>query len=232
MEIVYVGVAIVGAAAIGWCGPRFIALAREPLSDAEETDEEPKPLYSDLAARPGLAPRLAALAAVLMAIASLGIDEPLLLPAWATFAGVGSWLAYVDLRTRYLPWDLTAPLHLVALALVGLASLVAMDRAIILMALIGNVVVYTVFWLIWQLGRWFEQPFGMGDVRVAGIFGLLLGALGYDETVYGTIVGFSLGALAGLALLVRGRVGLKDPYAFGPYLIIGAFFGPPLALVF
>lgn len=228
MQTLYVVATAVGAGVLGLLGPHVISRLPEPEPDPSEADEPPKPLYVDLARRPRLAPALALVAAVLALVVALGIDEPLLLPAWAVFAGVGTWLSFIDLRTRLLPYALTLPLHVVVLVLVALASLVAQDRSIILKGLIGNLVLYGVFRLIYALGRWISQPFGFGDVRIAGVIGLLLGALGAAETVYGGYAGFILGAVVGLGLYATGRIGRRDPFAFGPYLVVGAFLGPPL----
>ncbi|MGQ2911475.1 prepilin peptidase [Aeromicrobium sp.] len=228
MQTLYVVATVVGAGVLGLLGPHVISRLPEPEPDPSEVDEPPKPLYADLARRPRLAPALALVAAVLALVVALGIDEPLLLPAWAVFAGVGTWLSFIDLRTQLLPYALTLPLHVVVLALVGLASLVAQDRSIILKGLIGNLVLYGVFRLIYALGRWISQPFGFGDVRIAGVIGLLLGALGAAETLYGGYAGFILGAVVGLGLYAAGRIGRRDPFAFGPYLVVGAFLGPPL----
>jgi leader peptidase (prepilin peptidase)/N-methyltransferase len=229
VDTTWVLATVVAAGAIGALGPWVVARLPEPEPHPDDVDEPAKPLYADLARAPRLAPALAVSAAVLGLLAALGIEEPLLLPAWAVFAGVGAWLSYVDLRTRLLPYALTLPLHLVALALVGLASLLAQDRAIVLKALIGNVVVYLLFRLVYALGRWVKQPFGFGDVRLSGVIGLLLGAIGPAATLYGTYAGFILGTVVGLLLVARGRIGRRDPFAFGPYLVAGAFVGPPLA---
>ena len=229
MDIVPVAAAVVAAAALGELGPWVVARLPEPAPDPDEVDEPPKPLYADLAARPRLAPALAVAAALLTLVAAVGIEEPLLLPAWAVFAAVGSWLAYVDLRTRLLPYRLTVPLHLAVLVLVGLASLLAQDRSFLVKGLVGNLVVFLVFRLVYALGRFVKQPFGFGDVRLAGIIGLLLGALGPTETLYGAYGGLLVGAVAGLALHATGRIGRRDPFPFGPYLVVGAFLGPPVA---
>lgn len=226
--------AVVAAVVIGALGPRVIARLPEPEPDPTETDptgadEPPKPLYVDIAARRGLAVALAVGAGLLALVATVGIDEPLLLPAWAVFAGVGSWLSYVDLRTRLLPYLLTLPLHATLLVLVALASLVAQDRSYVVKGLLGNVVLFLVFRLVYALGRFIKQPFGFGDVRLAGIIGLVLGALGPAETLYGGYAGFVVGAVAGLVLHLTGRIGRRDPFAFGPYLVVGAFLGPPVA---
>lgn len=221
--------ALVGAGLVGACGPVAVRQLPEPVpQDDSGVDEPAKPLYVDLAQRRHLGPVLALSAVLLLAVALPGLDEPALLPAWAVFAGVGSWLAYVDLRTRLLPYLLTVPLHGVCLALVALGAGVADDGALLLHGVVGNVVLYAVFRAVYGLGRWVRQPFGFGDVRLAAIVGLLLGTVGPAATFTGTYASFVIGAMAGVVLLRSGRIGRRDPFAFGPYLLGGAFLGPPL----
>ena len=99
------------------------------------------------------------------------------------------------------------------------------DRRIVLMGLIGNVGVFGVFWLVYQVGRLFKGgAFGYGDVRFAGVVGVALGALGATETLTGAYAAFVLGALGGL---VGSRLGWVDRkgFAFGPYMVLGAIAG-------
>jgi leader peptidase (prepilin peptidase)/N-methyltransferase len=55
--------------------------------------------------------------------------------------------------------------------------------------------------------------------------------VGPSATLYGTYAGFVVGAVAGVVLYRTGRIGRRDPFAFGPYLVLGAFLGPPLAVL-
>ena len=232
MDIAYVVPAALAAALLGALGPVAIARLPEPAPHADDDpDEPPKVPYAELARRPRLAAGLAATSVLLLLVVATGLDEPWLLPAWTAFAGAGSWLAWVDLRTRLLPYLLTLPLHAVCLALVALAALLAGDLGILLKGLLGNVAVFVVFRAVYALGRWVRQPFGFGDVRLAALAGLLLGAVGPSATLYGTYAGFVVGAVAGVVLYRTGRIGRRDPFAFGPYLVLGAFLGPPLALL-
>ncbi|MCX6407966.1 MAG: prepilin peptidase [Propionibacteriales bacterium] len=230
MDIAYVVAAALGAGILGALGPVAIARLPEPAPHPEDDpDEPPKVPYVDLARRRHLAPGLALTSALLVLVAAPGLDEQWLLPAWTAFAGAGSWLAWIDLRTRLLPYLLTLPLHAACLALVALAALLADDLGILLRGLVGNVAVFAVFRAVYALGRWVRQPFGFGDVRLAALMGLLLGAVGPSATLYGTYAGFVVGAVAGVVLYRTGRIGRRDPFAFGPYLLVGAFLGPPLA---
>lgn len=224
-------VAAVLAAGLALLGPRVIGRLVEPEPDPQHPDDPPKPLYADLARTPGLPVRLAVGAAAGVLLAGSGLDERALLGGWVVFAVIGSWLAFIDARTQLLPFQLTVPLHVLVLLAVALAALVAQDWSLLVKGLIGNVVVFVLFAFMYVLGRFLALPFGYGDVRVSAVIGLLLGASGYSETLIGLFGGFVLGSVAGLVLVALGRVGRKDPFPFGPWLIIGAFLGPPLASI-
>ena len=66
---------------------------------------------------------------------------------------------------------------------------------------------------------------GFGDVKLLGVLGLFLGWLGWGVLVVGVAAGFTLGAVAALAMLASRRAGMRDHLAFGPWLIAGALVG-------
>lgn len=219
--------AAVAAALVGALGPAVLRRVPEPPGAADD-----KIPYAELAAYRLLAPGLAVGAAAMAAVVAWRIDDPEMLPLWVVVAGVGAWLAFVDWHTKLLPYRIVAPLYVVTLAFVGLAALLLDDRDVLVRAVVANVVVYLVFRLMYWLGtRFFGGAFGYGDVRLSGVLGLALGALGTSETLVGIYGGFILGAVLGVVL---SRLKVIDPrgYAFGPYMIVGAVlgaaFGPAL----
>jgi leader peptidase (prepilin peptidase)/N-methyltransferase len=62
---------------------------------------------------------------------------------------------------------------------------------------------------------------GMGDVKLAGLLGLLLGWLGWPVVVAGFLLGFVVQAVLGLALIVLRRAGRDTELPFGPALVLG-----------
>jgi leader peptidase (prepilin peptidase)/N-methyltransferase len=70
---------------------------------------------------------------------------------------------------------------------------------------------------------------GMGDVKLAGVMGLYLGA----SVAPAMFVGFAAGALVGIAIvLIRGASARKQGVPFGPFLalggIVGLLYGPAI----
>jgi leader peptidase (prepilin peptidase)/N-methyltransferase len=224
---VTVVLAALAAALIGAVGPRVMRRLPEPEPDPE--DDEVKPLYTDIADARLLAVWLAVGSAPAAALVAWQVPAELV-PAWVLFCGVGSWLTYIDLRTRYLPFLLTVPLHLGVLLLVVLAAVLMDDWDVLVHGLVGNGVVFAAFWLIHFLGWLFRSgSFGYGDVRLGAIIGLALGALGSQPTFVGTYAGWVLGAIFGVVHTIRTRRGARSSYAFGPYLVIGAVIGAATA---
>ena len=219
MTAVTAVIAALGGGLIGAGGPFVIARLPEP----PEPDHD-KIAYAELARARKLGLWFAAAGAVMASVAAWRVS-PELVPVWVLLAGVGSWLAYVDWRTRLLPFLFVAPLYVATLLLVVLGALLLDDWSILVNALIGNAAVFAAFWLVHRVGTLFGGgAFGYGDVRLSGVIGLALGALGAAETLTGTYGGFVLGAVGGLAFSRLGWVD-RQGFAFGPYMIVGAIVG-------
>jgi leader peptidase (prepilin peptidase)/N-methyltransferase len=62
---------------------------------------------------------------------------------------------------------------------------------------------------------------GMGDVKLAGLIGLVLGSLGLRYVLVAAGAGIALGGIGAILALLMGR-GRKDAIPFGPFLAAGA----------
>lgn len=222
---VVVALAAVLAGVVGAAGPFVVRRLPEPVPHPDEVPHEPvKTRYADLGST-RTSVLLALLAAALTSSVAGLLPTLSLLGVWVVLAGVGSWLAWVDWRTRLLPFRLTAPLHAVVLVLLVLAAALDGDWGLLWAGLLANVLVFVLFWVLWFVGARVGSTFGYGDVRLAGILALALGPLGYTATAAGIYAGFLLGAVGGIALSALGIVDRKG-FAFGPYMVVGAFLGP------
>lgn len=196
--------------------------AKEPVEGAEP--EEPKVLYADLAARPGLGWRSAVVSAVCGGLlgASTGLDWPLLWLLPLTPVAVA--LSVIDWHTRLLPRRIVVPATLAAVAVVSVVGLATGERDALVRALVGMVVARSFFWLLWFLR---SAGMGFGDVRLAAPVGLVLGWVGWGALGVGLWVGFIAFALPalGLAVVRRDRSMLKQSFPFGPFMVVGALVG-------
>jgi leader peptidase (prepilin peptidase)/N-methyltransferase len=66
---------------------------------------------------------------------------------------------------------------------------------------------------------------GLGDVKFAVLGGMITGL---NYVVPWLFVAFLTGAIVGIILIARGKAGLKDKIAFGPFLVIAI----PISLIF
>jgi prepilin signal peptidase PulO-like enzyme (type II secretory pathway) len=86
-------------------------------------------------------------------------------------------------------------------------------------ALLGGGVGFLLFVLIFLVGR--GRMMGAGDVKLAGVIGLMTG---YPMVWAALALGIFLGGLAAIFIIIRYRGGAKSYMAYGPYLALGALF--------
>lgn len=183
--------------------------------------EEPKELYADIAARPGLAWKSALASAVTAGVVGARIGWDPALVVWAYLVPVGVALAVVDWRTRLLPTKVIAPSYAVVAVLTVLAGVVSGDWDSLLRALWGWLIAGGTFFLLWFV---YPRGMGYGDVRLSGLLGIALGYLGWGELLTGVYAGFLIGGLGGLLLSLL-RVVDRKAYPFGPFMLIGTVVG-------
>ena len=71
---------------------------------------------------------------------------------------------------------------------------------------------------------------GLGDAKLCAVLGLWLGYFGGTETAMGSILGFFIGGIIAIVLMISRLVGRKTPIAFGPYLALGGWLSWMLAV--
>jgi len=72
------------------------------------------------------------------------------------------------------------------------------------------------------LSRASRRGFGAGDVRLAAVLAMFLGYLGATYVFQGLAIGFILGGLVALLLMISRKASRNTRIAFGPYLAAGA----------
>lgn len=227
--------AFLAAAVLGALMPRAIALLPEPVPvDPAEQDQyygprkeaaaPPKPLYRDLATRPRVTVWLALASGVCAALMALGTGWDWRLLALVVVAAPGAALAYVDAHTRLLPVRLVYPAVGAGALAVALAAALSQDWDIALRGLIGGAGSFLVFHVLCVV---FPRGMGYGDVRLAGLLGMVLGQVGYAELGVGMYGAFLLGGIGGL-LLSLVKVVSRKRMPFGPWMLASAVLAVPL----
>ncbi len=142
--------------------------------------------------------------------------------AYLSFAAVSVVLALIDLDVRRLPNAIVLPSYAVSLILLTLACLLGADWSALLRAVIAAIVLFGFYALLRAI-----RPDGMGggDVKLAGLIGILLGWLGWGSVVVGAFAAFLLGGVFGAALLIARRAGRRTAIPFGPWMLAGAWVG-------
>jgi leader peptidase (prepilin peptidase)/N-methyltransferase len=157
-------------------------------------------------------------AAVLALLAGRFGGQPLTL-ALGFLGALGVALAAIDISVQRLPDRLTLPAYPVLIALLALAALSGHNLAALGRALLGGLALAAGYLL---LGLVRPGQLGGGDVKLAGLAGLVLGWLGWPTVLFGAALGFVLAALASLVLLAARRITLRGAISFGPFLLSGA----------
>ena len=136
-------------------------------------------------------------------------------------------LALGDLRWRIIPNALVYPAYL----LFGAAVLALWAAGVEVSAGVAGLGMLAFGGALLILALLAPHGMGMGDVKLAGLIGLVLGALGWSYVVVAATGAILAGGVGGVVVLVRG--GRKTRIPFGPYLVMGAlvsgFFAPRIA---
>lgn len=168
--------------------------------------------------------------ALLFVVMAVRFGADLVLPAYLYLAAVGLALALIDLDCKRLPDALTLPSYVVAAGLLGAAALMGSDSGDYLTALLGGL---AMFGLYFALAFAYPAGMGFGDVKLAGVLGMYLGWLGWGAWAVGTFLGFFLGGVFGIGLILVKKGGRKTAVPFGPFMLLGVLIavlvGPELA---
>lgn len=137
--------------------------------------------------------------------------------AWVALGTCGVVLAAIDARTTYLPGVLMQwGWGLAACGLVALGFLAGWEVAVT--AVTGGALLGALFWLLWR----FTGGLGFGDVKLAVLVGATTGTLGIQWLLAAALVGSLVGVGWGL-VATRGYERRRQPFAYGPSLVIGPY---------
>jgi leader peptidase (prepilin peptidase)/N-methyltransferase len=135
----------------------------------------------------------------------------------APFCGILIALSLIDMRVKRLPNRLVYPSVLIAAPYIVVADL-AGGHLDAIRAGIG-LLVYGVGLLIVALIA--PSGMGMGDVKLAGLIGLVLGSIGLALVAVAAGVGILLGGVGAIVALLAGA-GRKSRVPYGPFMAGGA----------
>jgi leader peptidase (prepilin peptidase)/N-methyltransferase len=120
-------------------------------------------------------------------------------------------IATIDLEHRRVLNIVLAPLALGSLCLAALQSPSALGGA--LLSGVGG------FILFFAINLMRPGAMGAGDVKLAGVIGLIVG---FPAFIVALVIGVIAGGVGASILMVAGRVSRKGTLAYAPYLSLGA----------
>ena len=184
-------------------GPDLARLARKPFAKT-----------------PGRhSPVLELATAVLFTAAALRLGSDWALPAFLVFFAALVAVTVIDLEHYIVPNRIVLATLVVSVPLLALAALVEGDWLSLRTALIGSVAAGAGLLVINLIS---PRGMGMGDVKLALVLGLYLGWLDLGHVLLGLFLGFLLGAVGGVALIVLKLRTRRDHVPFAPFLAGGA----------
>jgi leader peptidase (prepilin peptidase) / N-methyltransferase len=159
---------------------------------------------------------------------ALVYEDPWRAVLLAPFAGLMVAISVIDVRHRRIPNRLIYPAFLIAAAVIIVGDLAgggldALDAGIGLVAYgLGLMIIALIS----------PKGMGMGDVKLAGLIGMVLGSIGLELVAVSAGTGILLGGAGAIVALLAGQ-GRKSAIPFGPFLAAGAviaiFVGHPIA---
>lgn len=166
-------------------------------------------------------PLVEAATGVLFAVTAVVIGPTWDLPAHLWFVAVTIVLILTDLDHHRIPNRILLPGTAVGFLLLGAGAALEGRLSDVLVGLVAAAVNFSVFFLIALAAR---GGFGMGDVKLAFLLGLFTGYHGWPRTALASFLAFLIGGFVSLVLIVFRRRGRKDAIAFGPPMVVGAWF--------
>jgi leader peptidase (prepilin peptidase)/N-methyltransferase len=135
-------------------------------------------------------------------------------------------VTFIDIDHRIIPDVITLPgIPICFAASFALPAITYKDA--LLGILIGGGSLFLVAWIYSLLTK--KEGMGGGDIKLLAMMGAIVGWQGVLFTIF---VASLVGTLAGLAVMLQSRTGIKLAVPFGPFLAIGAityiFFGTQL----
>lgn len=174
-------------------------------------------------------PVVEALTAILFAGAALRFGADWVLPAYPVLFVCLIAVSAIDLDYHIIPNRIVYPTIFAAIPLLALAAVAGHDGDGLREALVGAAAAWTALLVIHLIS---PRGMGFGDVRLSFVLGLFLGWLTLGHVVTGLFMGFLLGALIGVGLILVGAKGRRDAIPFGPFLAAGTvlviFVGDPI----
>ena len=129
-------------------------------------------------------------------------------------------LTFIDLDVHRLPDKIQLPAYPGLAALLAACSFATQDWAALGRALQAGTALWVLFLVLALVLP--GGGIGFGDVKLAGLLGMLLGWLSWAHVIIATMATFLIGGVVAIGLLATRRKGRRDEFAYGPSMLLGA----------
>ncbi len=141
------------------------------------------------------------------------------LPAYLFLAVLAVQLSRLDVTHHLLPNPLVLIMLCAAAALLTTSAVLVPDWSALLRAAVGGGILFLGYLI---LGLISPGGLGMGDVKLAAPLGMYLGYLGWTQLFYGGLLGFVVGGVMTVLLLLLKRGVRPSEVAHGPAMFAAA----------
>ena len=155
---------------------------------------------------------------VLATILAIRVGATALVPAYAVFGLSGAAIAVYDLRRRKVPNWMLMPISFSVTVLLLVAAAVDDLWGSMLRGLCAALVVTFAFG---ALAIVFRRGLGFGDVKLAGLIGLVTGFISWHTVWLGILFAFFGAAVVAVMPLIR-RASERTTIPFAPFMVFGA----------
>lgn len=131
----------------------------------------------------------------------------------------------IDVASHRLPDKIVLPMYAVIGAALFVVLVLTEGTEGLRRTSYSAVVLLGIYWVLRLISR---RALGLGDVKLAGVLGMLMGYFSALNILWGTMLAFVCGGLYGLYLVVTKKATLKSHIPFGPFMLAGA----TIALIF
>jgi leader peptidase (prepilin peptidase)/N-methyltransferase len=157
--------------------------------------------------------------AALYAAVAVRLGADAALPAFLVLLASLMAISVIDLELQIIPNRIIYPTLSLSLPLLAAAAIIKGDLTLMETALAGAAIAFAILLVVHLVS---PASMGFGDVRLAFILGLFLGWFDLSHVAIGLFLGFALGAVVGIGLMLFGGKTRKDSVSFGPFLAAGA----------
>ncbi|UDY23071.1 prepilin peptidase [Nocardioides sp. Kera G14] len=146
----------------------------------------------------------------------------LLAAALALFAATSIALAFIDAETHRLPDAVVGPAYVLCGTLLAVTSAMTGDWPALVRGAAGLVLLGGGYYAVHMVR---PDGMGFGDVKLAGLVGLVTGYVSWAALAVGAFAAFLLAGCYAVVLLAAHRAHRRSGVAFGPWMLAGGWVG-------